>query len=78
MTEYGGKDDAKPGLKSAGIKPPLRSRGFLSHGGIPSGDGDAEIPKRSRGMRRHDAVNEQTPRLLASSESRRPYTLDDK
>lgn len=78
MDDRDGKNEAKPGLKSAGGKQQMRSRGFLSHGGMPTGDGAAELPKRSRGMRAHTAVNEQTARELAPPAPRRPYDLEDK
>lgn len=78
MADRDKSNGAKAGVKSAGAKPQLRSRGFLSHGGAPSGDDAGEMPKRSRGMRAHADVNAQTPRELAPPAPRRPYDLEDK
>lgn len=77
MSGRDGNEGGRQGPKSVAGKPALRSRGFLSHGGMPAGEG-ADAPKRSRGMRGHDDLNDTAPRELASSRPRRPYTLDEK
>ncbi|MEJ8476280.1 hypothetical protein [Roseibium algae] len=66
----------KTGRLSTSNKQPIRSRGFLSHGGPVDGDGN--LHKRSHGMLSHRGVDEKTPQELDAPKPRRPYALDSK
>ncbi|WP_321335101.1 hypothetical protein [Breoghania sp.] len=69
-----GKSQA-PGAPD-GKRPGLRSRGFLSHGGAPAGEGE-DVPSRARASRSHDRVGETKPRELAIRKVVRPYRLGE-
>ncbi len=67
----------RPSLKSTAGNKPMRSRGFLSHGGQSLEDG-ASRSRKSQGMLAHGTVNESAPRELDRAKPRRPFSMEDK
>ena len=76
-TKSGSGPGSGPGAKSGAATPSLRSRGFLSHGGVAADDGSGK-PSRARGTRKHDGVGDGVARRLDKDRPHKPFGMKDK
>lgn len=76
-------EEGRKPMKSIGAKTPMRSRGFLSHGGAaPAADTltpeEIKARHKSRGARVASATTDRRPETLAPEQHVRPYKLEEK